>query len=345
MKNINPLGFFDDHFLFEKLTKLKNPRAKLDEHIDLKIFAPTFDVTFNEPKNSNAVDRPPFNRLMMFKLLLLQSLYSPSDDQMEYQITDKLSFKRFLGLKSSNHVPDSKTIWKFCETLTQEEVVEAFFYRFNTALDDKNIFFAKNGHIVDASIVGVPQQRNTRDGNKQIKQGQTLESWQKRPNKLWQKDGDARWMRKNKMNLYGYENHVKVNHGKKLISSYSVSDAATHDSQKFENLIDKDDAGQKLYGDSVYTGQGARIVWCGMIAMIQEKGTACKPLKKQQKTKNRKKSWIHSRVEHVFGYMTNTMKAMNIRAKELERATAKIDLTNLTYNNMIHCLQLEQMCP
>ena len=128
MKNINLLGFFDDHFLLEKLTKLKDPLIKLNDHIDWQLFAPILDVVFNKPKNSNNVGRPPFDRLMMFKLLILQSLYNLSDDHVEYQITDRLSFKRFLGLKSSDRVPDSKTIWKFRETLIQEEVIEALFY-------------------------------------------------------------------------------------------------------------------------------------------------------------------------------------------------------------------------
>ena len=180
MKNINPLGFFDDHFLLEKLTKLKDPLIKLNDHIDWQLFAPILDVVFNKPKNSNNVGRPPFDRLMMFKLLILQSLYNLSDDHVEYQITDRLSFKRFLGLKSSDRVPDSKTIWKFRETLIQEEVIEALFYRFNQALDDQSVF-AKTGQIVDASIVEVPRQRNTREENKQIKQGETPEVWKKQP--------------------------------------------------------------------------------------------------------------------------------------------------------------------
>lgn len=340
MKTINPLGFFDEHFLLERLTKLKDPLVKLNDHIDWKIFALILDVVFNKPQNSKNVGRPPFDRLMMFKLLILQSLYNLSDDQMEYQITDRLSFKRFLGLKSSDRVPDSKTIWKFRETLIQEQVIEALFNRFNQALDDQSVF-AKTGQIVDASIVETPRQRNTREENKQIKKGETPEAWQKQPNKPRQKDRDARWVKKNNMNFYGYKNHIKVDHGTKLISSYAVSDAATHDSQELETLIDKDDAGQRLYGDSAYTGQDESIVWCGMIAMIQEKGTAGNPLTRKQKARNRKKSRIRSRVEHVFGYMTNTMQAMYIQTVGIERVTAKIGLTNLTYN-MMRCLQLNK---
>ena len=209
MKNINPLGLFDEHFLLEKLTKLKDPLVKLEAHIQWEIFAPILDIVFNKPQNSSNAGRPPFDRVLMFKILILQSLYNLSDDQIEYQITDRLTFKRFLGLKSSDRVPDSKTIWKFRETLIQEEVIAALFYRFNQALDDQCIF-AKTGQIVDASFVEAPRQRNTREENKEIKAGKTPEAWKEKPNKLRQKDVDARWVKKNKMLFYGYKNHIKA---------------------------------------------------------------------------------------------------------------------------------------
>ena len=106
MKNINPLGMFDEHFLLEKRTKLKHPLVKLEAHIDSKMFAPLFYVVFNKLQNSSNAGRSPFDRILMFKILILQSLYNLSDDQIEYQITDRLTFKRFLGLKSSDRVPE-----------------------------------------------------------------------------------------------------------------------------------------------------------------------------------------------------------------------------------------------
>jgi IS5 family transposase len=125
--------------------------------------------------------------------------------------------------------------------------------------------------IVDASFVEVPRQRNSRDENDQIKKGQTPKSWKAKPNKLRQKDRDARWTKKNKMNFYGYKNQLKVDQGNKLISSYMVTDAAVHDSQELETLIDKDDAGQKLYGVAAYIGQEECIEACGMQSEIHEK--------------------------------------------------------------------------
>ncbi len=198
MNNINPLGLFDEHFLFEKLTKLKDPLVKLAAHIEWKMFSPFLDVMFNKPQNSSNAGRPPFDRILMFKILILQSLYNLSDDQIEYQITDRLTFKRFLGLKSSARVPDSKTIRKFRETLIQEEVIVALFYCFNQALDDQSIL-AKRGQIVDASFVEASGQLNTRAENKEIKTGKTPEARKEEPNKLHQKDVDARWVIKNRL--------------------------------------------------------------------------------------------------------------------------------------------------
>jgi transposase, IS5 family len=340
MKNINPSGMFDEHFLLEKLTKLNDPLLKLEAHIDWQIFEPLLDIVFNKPQKSSHTGRPPFDRILMFKLLILQSLYNLSDDQMEYQITDRLTFKRFLGLKSSDRVPDSKTIWNFRETLILEDVIAPLFYRFNQALDDQSIF-ASTGQIVDASFVEAPRQRNTREENKEIKAGKTPEAWKEKPHKLRQKDVDARWVKKNQIVFYGYKNHIKIDSATKLITTYAVSSASPHDSQELETLIDKDDAGQILYGDSAYIGKEESIEWCGMTSQINEKGFKDHPLTDEQKASNRQKSKIRALVEHVFGFMTNSMDAMHVRTIGLYRAAAKIGLTNLTYN-MMRCVQLKK---
>jgi transposase len=109
----------------QRVTSLNSTRFCLIARVH---FTPILAVAFNKPENRNKMGRPPFDRLMMFKILILQSLYNLSDDQMEYQITDRRSFMRFLGLKASDKVPDSKTIWKFRETLIQQELIEALFF-------------------------------------------------------------------------------------------------------------------------------------------------------------------------------------------------------------------------
>ena len=165
-----------------------------EERIDWNVFSTILDMVFNKPKNSNRTGRPPFNQVVMFKTLILQSLYNLSDDQTEYHITDR-NFMRFLGLKVSNKVPAAKTIYNFRETLIQQEVIDALFCRVNHALDDQSVF-AKTGHNVYAGTGEVPRKRNTRYENKQIKICESAESWLRRPNKIRQKDSNARWLKR-----------------------------------------------------------------------------------------------------------------------------------------------------
>jgi IS5 family transposase len=90
MKNINPLGLFDDHFLLETLSKLGDTLQKLNRFIDWKIFESPINEAFkNEDKDLSKGGRSSFNRLTLFKAIVIQSLYNLSDDQLEYQIVDR----------------------------------------------------------------------------------------------------------------------------------------------------------------------------------------------------------------------------------------------------------------
>ncbi|WP_425476052.1 transposase [Mesorhizobium yinganensis] len=129
----------------------------------------------------------------MFKILVLQALYSLSDDQAEFQIMDRRTFGRFLGLlDAGDRVPDAETIWLFREHLTQARAVENLFARFDKHLT-KAGYLAMGGQIVDASIVAAPKQRNTDAEKADIKAGKVPDAWKDKPAKLRQKDRDARW--------------------------------------------------------------------------------------------------------------------------------------------------------
>lgn len=343
MKNINPLGLFDDHFLLEKLTKLGDPLQKLNAYIHWGIFdAPLNEAFSAEEKDLSKGGRPPFDRGMMFKALIIQSLYNLSDDQLEYQIVDRASFKRFLGLKKSDKVPDSKTFWAFREQLIEKDVILGLFKTFNETLDSAGIF-ANEGKMVDASFVEAPRQRNTREENKHIKEtGTAPAAWKEKPHKLCQKDIDARWTKKNNATFYGYKNHVKADVKTKLIEEYEVTDASVHDSQAIEGLLTEQDDGQPLYADSAYTGEEQEKVYKKkkVINKIIEKGYRNKPLTEKQIADNREKSKTRVRVEHIFGFVENSMKGSIVRTIGLARAKAKIGMMNLTYN-ICRCSQLK----
>lgn len=343
MKNINPLGLFDDHFLMEKLTKLGDPLQRLNDYIDWKIFEEPIEQVFkNESKDLTKGGRPSFSRLMLFKSLIIQSLYNLSDDQLEYQIIDRASFKRFLGLKKSDKVPDSRTFWLFRQSLIEKEVIVSLFRIFNESLDTAGVF-ANEGKIIDASFVEAPRQRNTREENKHIKEtGEAPKTWKENPHKLAQKDVDARWTKKNNTTFYGYKNHVKTDTKTKLIEEYTVTDASVHDSQVIEELLTEKDKGLPLYADSAYTGEEQEKIYKKkkVINKVNEKGYRNKPLSEEQKVNNKEKSRTRARVEHLFGFVENSMNGSFIRTIGIARARAKIGMMNLTYN-ICRCVQLK----
>lgn len=100
---------------------------------------------------------------MMFKILVLQRLFNLSDDQTEYQITDRMSFQRFIGLSLGERVPDAKTIWLFRDTLAQNGIIRDIFAMFNNMLATKGII-THTGTIVDATFADAPRQRNITNG-------------------------------------------------------------------------------------------------------------------------------------------------------------------------------------
>lgn len=178
---------FDEEIRQEKINGLKNPLFELDSIIDWNIFRkPISDALVKSVKGPGG--RPAFDYVIMFKILVLQKLYNISDEQTEFQILDRQSFRTFL--KIVNKVPDSTTIWLFRENLTNAGVIDKLFTLFNKQLESKNLI-TKTGCIVDASFVEVPRQRNTRDENKEIKNGKIPENWDN-PKKISQKDTDAR---------------------------------------------------------------------------------------------------------------------------------------------------------
>lgn len=326
------LGFFSEEARLDKLTKLGDSLEKL-KIIDWEIFRPILNAAFKKERKGSG-GRPPYDYLLLFKIVVLQRLFNLSDDQTEYQINDRMSFMRFLGLSLGDRVPDAKTIWLFRDTLTQTKAIEELFHLFNRQLEMQGVI-THTGTIVDATFVDAPRQRNTREENKTIKEGKTPEEWTESTpeaaHKLAQKDTDARWTVKGGERHYGYKDHTKVDADSKIITDYAVTNAAVHDSKEFVDFIDETD--KVLYADSAYAGREiAEGLPENVKNNVHEKGYRNRPLTDKQKESNRKKSKIRVRVEHVYGFMTGSMRGITVRSIGLKRAVFNIGLTNLVYN-------------
>jgi IS5 family transposase len=332
MQAMGQQGFWDVEDRQQKLKQKKAVLNQLNQRVPWESFRLLLMRIHEKPRKSQA-GRNPTDVLLLFKMLVLQKLYNISDEELEYQVNDRLSFMQFLGLGLEDRVPDATTVWLFRERLQQHGLVEELFEQFGTYLQGAG-YAAKDGQIVDATLIPVPKQRNTREENPTIKQGEVPAEWLSKPHKLAQKDVAARWTKKSGMSYYGYKNHVNSDVGFKFIRRYTVTDASVHDSQVLGELLDADNPGDGLWADSAYLSVliVEVLALMGFEAHINERAYRNRPLSEEQKTANRERSKIRARVEHVFGDFVTSMGGKVLRSIGLARAQTQLGLKNLVYN-------------
>ena len=327
---MNQPGLFDYSNRLARIDNVGDPLAELNKVIDWEQFRELIELSREKPRKSPAGAKG-YDSILMFKILIIQALYNLSDERLEFQVLDRYSFSRFLGIQEGAKVPDATTIYRFREELANANVIELLFAQFDQFLQNSG-FKAQKGQIVDASIVRVPIQRNSRDENKDIKTGKKIKSWGKA--KRRQKDIDARWTKKNSKSYFGYKNHISVDAGHKFIRSYEVTDASVHDSQIFTELLDPCNTSRDVWADSAYRSEESlkELQEQGFREHIQRKGSRHKKLTAREKQGNRSRSRIRSRVEHVFGVQAMRTGGTLLRGIGIIRLKAKIGLRNMAYN-------------
>src|SRR6202522_3146668 len=324
-------GFFDADRRLAAISAKGDPLEMIARVVPFESFRAEIEAAVLTPvsEKKSSAGRKPIDVMVMFRMLVLQSLYNLSDEQVEYQVRDRLSFTRFLRLGIEDSIPDGTTLWLF----RKAGLIEKLFERFGQHLEAKG-YAARGGQMVDATIVPVPKQRNSRDENEDVKAGKTPRAWKKDPSKNRQKDKDAGWTKKHGKSFYGYKNHVNADARHKLIRQYDVTDASVHDSQKFDGLLNKTNTSADVYADSAYRSAEteAKLKVRGLRSRIHQRASRNHPLSKAQENANRKKSKIRARVEHVFGAQQISPGGRIIRTIGIARAKAKIGLQNLAYN-------------
>lgn len=182
-------GLFDADERPRWLSAAGDPLERLAGVVDFELFRPELDAAFGRSDRGKG-GRPPYDPVLMFRILVLQSLYTLSDDQAEYQLRDRLSFMRFAGLALHEPVPDAKTIWLFREQLMRAGAFERLFARFDAALAERG-YLAMGGQIVDATIVTARHPRLTQTEKDVVKGGGIPKDW--KPARTRQIDRDGRW--------------------------------------------------------------------------------------------------------------------------------------------------------
>ncbi len=292
--------------------------------------------------------RPPYDAVFMFKVLILQTLYTLSDDATEFQIRDRFSFMPFLGLELQDAVPDAKTIWLFREQLTRAGAIEELFSGFDAYLKAQG-YLAMSGQIVDATIVAAPRQRNTDDEKKAIREGRVPDDWKDRPAKLAQKDRDARWTlkrakarpagedKKPKVEIaipvFGYKNHVSIDRAHGFVRRFTVTNAAAHDGARLPDVLDKTDTASQVWADTAYRSKAneAHMERSGFMSKVHFRRRAGVGLTASQAKANAARSRVRSAVETVFAAQKHRF-GLFVRTIGVARATVKIGLANIAYN-------------
>jgi IS5 family transposase len=341
------LGFFDMDERLAELSSKGDDLERVNAVVDFEVFRASLEAAVPRADRSKG-GRPPFDAVLMFKVLILQTMHSLSDERTEYLIKDRLSFMRFLGLSLADGVPDANTIWTFREALKKANAVEALFARFDEALRASG-FLAMRGQIVDATIVAAPKQRNTKAEKQAIKEGRIPEDWRNKPAKLAQKDRDARWTVKYTkakpqedgtkppvdlaIPAFGYKNHISIDREHGLIRKWTATDAAAHDGARLGDVLDATNTASDVWADTAYRSakNEAMLNARGLVSRIHRKKPQGKPMPEPTRRANAMKSKVRSAVEHVFGCQKGPM-GLVVRSVGLARARVKIGLANLAYN-------------
>lgn len=299
-----------------KLSRLGDPLESLGRHVDFAALAASVDRALPRPHRYFG-GRPPYPTELMIRLLVIQQLFNLSDAQLEFQVLDRASFQRFLGIRDSGKVPDRNTVWAFRERLVQAGLGASLFDEVNRQLQAEG-YLARCGQIIDATLVPVPTQRNGRTENAQIKQGETPEDWSAK--KRAHKDVDARWTEKHGKQTFGY----------KLIRTVHVSPANEGDQTHLLKVLDRNNTSRDLYADRGYTTLEV-LKACGWRQHIQRRTKPKQALSKTQTGRNRRISRVRARGEHPFAGL-RALGGKFLRCVGLLRANLQLHLKVLTYN-------------
>jgi len=339
-------GFFDVEERYAVLSAAGDPLERLAAVVDFEIFRPVLEAALARSDRGRG-GRPPYDAVLMFRILVLRALYSLSHEPAEFQLRDRLSFMRFVGLGLHQAVPDAKTIWLYREQLKQAGAIERLFRRFDEVLASKG-FLAMGGQIIDATLIAAPRQKLTQEEKATIREGGTPEGWSRA--KRAQKDRDARWTLKRGRSksisegaqrqaiqiavpIFGYKSHIGIDRRHGLIRRWTVTDAAQHDSRSFAGLLDPGNTASRVWADTAYrTKRNLEVLERrGLHERIQFRRPPRRQVSEPLAKANAARAWIRSGIEHVFAAQKHRM-ALFVRTIGIARARLKIGIANLAYN-------------
>ena len=297
------------------------------QHINFTELAALVDA-FIERSDGRKGGRPAYPTEVMVRILVLKRLYNLSDEQMEYQLLDRMSYQRFCLLQHSMNVPDRNTIWRFGERIGVDgatallQGVDAQLHRHG--------YIARGGQAIDATLVPAPRQRIRKDEREKLKSGQEPD-WSDTQRR--HKDTEATHTKKHGKSYFGYKLSVSVDHKHGFIRGVATGTASEHDGHHFDEVLDPHNTGKEVDADKAYTSAQRRemLSVLGFKDGLQRKAKAGKPLSDCQKKRNQRIAKKRAKVEHVFAGIRH-MGGKFVRSIGQARASVTMTLMAACYN-------------
>jgi transposase, IS5 family len=310
-----------------KLDEVGDPLQVIARHIDFGQLAALADDLM-ERSDGRKGGRPAYPTEVMVRILVLKRLYNLSDEQMEFQLLDRMSYQRFCLLQDSMNVPDRNTIWRFGERIGVDGAT-ALLHGVDAQLH-RHGFIARGGQAIDATLVPAPVQHIGKDDRSKLAAGDRPE-WSDA--KRRQKDLDATHTKKHGKGYFGYKLSVSVDHKHGFVRGVTTGTASEHDGHHFDEVLDLSNTGKQVDSDKGYASKQRQemLKALGFKDGIQRKAQKSKPLSACQQRRNKAIAKRRAKVEHVFAGIRH-MGGKFLRCIGQARASATMVLMAACYN-------------
>ena len=321
------LDLFAEAARKRKIDEAGDPLQTIAQHIDFAELAALVDGLL-ERGDRRKGGRPAYPTEVMVRVLILKRLYNLSDEQMEYQLLDRMSYQRFCLLQDAMNIPDRNTIWRVAQRIGVQGAT-ALFQGVDAQLH-RHGYIARGGQAIDATLVPAPRQHIGKDDKERLAQGREP-GWSQAQRR--QKDLDATHTKKHGKGYFGYKLSVSVDLKHGFIRKIATGTASEHDGHHFEEVLDEDNTGRDVYADKAYPSRRRQemLKVLGWRDGMQRKAGKDHPLSECQKRRNRKIAGKRAKVEHVFAGIRH-MGGKFIRTIGQARADAAMTLMAACYN-------------
>ena len=290
---------------YKRVQKVGDRLSEFESLIEWDQFRPLFaDIYHN---NTRKGGRPNVDPVVMIKLLVLQSLYNLSDPELERQVTDRISFRKFIGF--TTEIPDFSTVWFFRERLIQSGKYEEVWNTFQAQLELKGLKITR-GVIQDATIITADPGAGSSDTSRG-KEAKT------RRNK------DGTWTKRGENPSFGYKFHALVDKEYHLIRRIETTSASVHDSQ-----VDLSLPGETVYRDKGYFGVKPRA----SINKTMNRAVRGRPLTIRENRRNRAISRVRRVIERSFAVIKRMFHGGHVLVTTLGRVHLKNMFSAFSFN-------------